>query len=68
MALAMRVLERALREDYGFEHILCVYSGRRGIHLWGCDTRARVMPNEVRESETDQQIPVETSNPGRNSS
>lgn len=53
MALAMRVLERALRDDFGFEHILCVYSGRRGIHLWACDTRARLMPNEVRGAVAD---------------
>lgn len=50
MIAAGEVLHESLVKDFGFENILWVFSGRRGIHLWICDKVAREMQNEVRSA------------------
>lgn len=50
ITLAVKVMNAALRDDFGFQHILWVYSGRRGAHAWVCDKRARLMDDSKRRA------------------
>ncbi|KAI1812440.1 prim-pol domain-containing protein [Poronia punctata] len=50
MTMAIKVIDTGLREDFGFKYIMWVYSGRRGVHAWVCDKKARLMDDQKRRA------------------
>ncbi|KAG0148636.1 hypothetical protein CROQUDRAFT_41173 [Cronartium quercuum f. sp. fusiforme G11] len=50
ISIAVEVIEVALRNDFGFKHLLWVYSGRRGIHCWVSDQEALRLSDEQRKA------------------
>ncbi|KIK21278.1 hypothetical protein PISMIDRAFT_681508 [Pisolithus microcarpus 441] len=50
IAAAVKVLQSTLTEQFGFRHLLWVYSGRRGIHLWISDPAALDLTDDQRRA------------------
>jgi len=50
ISAAVRILDSAIRDQFGFKHLLWVYSGRRGIHLWISDKEAMELTDEQRKA------------------
>ncbi|KAF8160932.1 hypothetical protein B0H34DRAFT_795779 [Crassisporium funariophilum] len=50
ISAAVRVLDAAIRDEFGYEKLLWVYSGRRGIHLWISDKEAMELTDQQRKA------------------
>jgi len=50
ISAAVRVLDKAIREEFGYQQLLWVYSGRRGIHLWISDKEAMDLTDQQRKA------------------
>ncbi|QWU88896.1 hypothetical protein CA3LBN_003204 [Candidozyma haemuli] len=48
--VASQVLTHSLKEDFGFDHFVWVFSGRRGAHCWVSDAKARTLDESARKS------------------
>lgn len=49
-AIGAFLLQYVLETAFGFKEIVCVYSGRRGVHLWVCDNAAMDLADDARSA------------------
>ncbi|KAF5388865.1 hypothetical protein D9757_005683 [Collybiopsis confluens] len=50
ISIAVEVLDKAIRDQFGYNQLLWVYSGRRGIHLWISDKEAFELTDDQRKA------------------
>lgn len=50
ISAAVRVIDEAIRDQFGYKYLLWVYSGRRGIHLWISDREAMRLTDDQRRA------------------
>lgn len=50
MRIGAKILHSILTKEFGFKHLLFVFSGRRGFHCWVCDRVARNLTAEARRA------------------
>ncbi|KAE9408572.1 prim-pol domain-containing protein [Gymnopus androsaceus JB14] len=50
ISIAVDVLDKAIRDQFGYNQLLWVYSGRRGIHLWISDKEAFELTDNQRKA------------------
>ena len=48
LACAAECLDHVLRRQFDFKHVLHVFSGRRGVHVWVCDRRSTTLSEGAR--------------------
>lgn len=53
MRIGAKILNTILTKEFGFKHLLFVYSGRRGFHCWVCDKSARDLGPDARKAIAD---------------
>ncbi|KGK37522.1 DNA primase small subunit [Pichia kudriavzevii] len=50
ITLAIKVVDVAIREDFGIENRIWVFSGRRGVHCWMSDSKIRFLKENGRRA------------------
>lgn len=53
MKIGAKILHTVLTREFGFKHLLFVFSGRRGFHCWVCDKEARELGADARKAIAD---------------